>query len=191
MTDQLSELVLIILIAGAALALFSKNSRWRFSSNNQWDGEVVALTIITLVSMVSIPLIDATLPWIEFADLPYYDEMAWVGIVSGGLGIWLLYRAARDYRAPGKQQKVFVPKGIYCYIRYPFYTALLVLAVAQLLLSQNWLAGVAGLLTFALVYFLRVPREEEDGLEQYGEHYLEYMSRTGDILPRLRLIHQQ
>jgi protein-S-isoprenylcysteine O-methyltransferase Ste14 len=191
MTDQLSELVLIILIAGAALALFSDNSRWRYLENSHWDGEVVVLTIITLISMVTLPLIDATFPWIEFADLPYYDEIAWLGVVNGGLGIWLLYRAARDYHAPEKQQKELVAQGIYRYIRYPFYTALLVLALAQLLLSQNWLAGIAGLITFALVYCLRVPREEEDGLEKYGQHYLEYMSQTGDILPRFRLKHQQ
>jgi protein-S-isoprenylcysteine O-methyltransferase Ste14 len=191
MTDQLSELVLIIFIAGAALALFSNNSRWRFLNNNQWDGEVLTLTIITLVSMVSIPLIDATLPWMEFADLPYYDEIAWLGTICGLLGVWLLYRAARDYRGIGQQQKKFVGRGIYQFIRYPFYTALLVLALAQLLLSQNWLAGLAGLVTFALVYSLRVPRDEEEGLEKYGEHYLEYMSQTGDILPRFRLKHQQ
>lgn len=191
MTDKLSELVLIILIAGAALALFSNNSRWRFFENNQWDGEIIALTIITVISMVTLPLIDASLSWIEFADLPYYDEIAWLGVFNGVLGIWLLYKAVRDYSAPGKYQRQFVRRGIYRYIRYPFYTALLVLAFAQLLLSQNWLAGVAGLITFALVYCLRVPREEEEGLEKYGHHYLEYMSQTGDIWPRLPLKHQE
>ena len=80
-------------------------------------------------------------------------------------------------------------KGIYRFIRYPFYSALLALVLAQLLLTQNWLAGVAGLITFALVYCLRVPRQEEDGLEKYGHHYLEYMSQTGDIWPRIPFKH--
>lgn len=185
MTDKISELLLIILIAGATLVLFSNNSRWRLLNNNQWDSEIIALTIITLISMVTLPVIDATVAWIEFADLPYYDEIAWLGVLQGGLGIWLLYRAAHDYRSSGIHQRVFICQGIYRYIRYPFYTALLVLALAQLLLSQNWLASLAGLLSFALVYSLRVPREEEDGLEKYGQQYLEYMSRTGDIFPRL------
>lgn len=191
MTDQLSELVLIILIAGATLALFSNNSRSPFLDGKQWDGEIVALTVITLISMVTLPVIDATLPWIEFADLPYYDEVGWVGLMNGGLGVWLLYKAARDYSAPVKLQRQFIRKGIYRHIRYPFYTALLVLAIAQLLLSQNWVAGVAGLVTFALVYYLRVPREEEYGLEKYGHQYLEYMSQTGDIFPRLRVKSQE
>lgn len=187
MTDQLSELVLIVLIAGAALALFSNNSRWRFFNNNQWDGEVFLLTAITLISMVTLPLVDATVSWIEFADLTYYDEIAWAGLVKGGLGIWLLYRSVRDYSATSRAGEAFIRKGIYRYIRYPFYTALLVLAMAQLLLSQNWLAGLAGLVTFGLVYLLRVPREEEQGLEKYGHHYLEYMEQTGELWPRLTL----
>jgi len=190
MTDQISELVLIMLIAAATLALLSNNSKGNFLFYNQWDSEMVVLAIITMISMVSIPLIDATLSWIEFADLRYSDEIAWLGVVKGGLAIWLLYRAVRDYSAPVNYQKKFVAKGIYRYIRYPFYSALLVLALAQLSLSQNWLAGVAGLMTFALVYCLRVPRQEEDGLEKYGHHYLDYMSQTGDIWPRLPLKHQ-
>ena len=187
MTDQLSELVLILLLVGAALVLFSNNSRWRFLDNNQQDNEIIVLSIITLVSMVSLPLIDATLPWLEFADLGYFDEIAWLGVFNGSLAVWLLYRAVRDYSGPGQRQKKFVAKGIYRFIRYPFYSALLVLALAQLLLTQNWLAGLAGLITFALVYCLRVPREEEDGLEKYGHYYLDYMTQTGDIWPRLAL----
>lgn len=190
MTDPLSELVLIIFIAGAALALFSNNNRWHFLDNNHWDNEIAVLTFVTLITMVSLPLIDATLPWLEFADLRYYDEIAWIGVFKGGLGLWLLYRAVRDYSAPVKSKNNFVAKGIYRYIRYPFYSALLVFALAQLMLSQNWLAGLAGLVTFAMVYCLRVPRDEENGLERYGHRYLEYMSRTGDIWPKIDLKHQ-
>lgn len=189
MTDKFAELTLVIIIAGAALALFSNMSKRSFLKDNHWNGEIVALTIITLISMVSFPLIDATLPWLDFADLHYYNEVAWLGLIKGILGLWLLHRAVRDYSATGEPQKKIVAKGIYRFIRYPFYSALLALVLAQLLLTQNWLAGVAGLITFALVYCLRVPRQEEDGLEKYGHHYLEYMSQTGDIWPRIPFKH--
>ena len=186
MTDKFAELTLLVLIAGAALALLSNAGKWRIRNVRQWDNEIVALTVITLISMVGLPLIDATLPWLEFADLRYYNELAWSGLFIGSLGIWLLYRATGDYIAPNKQRH-FARRGIYRFIRYPFYSALLVLVLAQLMLTQNWLAGMAGLITFVLVYYLRVPREEEDGLEKYGHHYLEYMLQTGDIWPRVPL----
>ncbi len=190
MTEQVSEAVLVVLIAAAVLAVFTSNSRLNLWDSNQWDLEIVALAVITLITMVTLPVIDATAAWIEFADLPYYDEAGWLGVFNGIFAVWLLYRAVHDYRAPRMRQEKLEHQGIYRYIRYPFYTALLVFALAQLLLSQNWLAGLAGLLTFALVYSLRVPRDEEKGLEKYGHRYLEYMSRTGDVLPRVRLPRQ-
>ena len=102
MTDKFAELTLLILIVGAALALFSNMSKRSFLNDNHWNGEIVALTIITLISMVSFPLIDATLPWLEFADLRYYNEIAWLGLIKGILGLWLLHRAVRDYSDIGE-----------------------------------------------------------------------------------------
>ena len=54
MTDKFAELTLVIIIAGAALALFSNMSKRSFLNDNHWNGEIVALTIITLISMVSL-----------------------------------------------------------------------------------------------------------------------------------------
>ena len=59
-------------------------------------------------------------------------------------------------------------------------------AIAQALLIANWLAGPAMLVTFGVLYLLRVPREERLLLEHFGEEYRSYMQRTGWIVPRLR-----
>jgi protein-S-isoprenylcysteine O-methyltransferase Ste14 len=61
------------------------------------------------------------------------------------------------------------------------------LGIAQALLLWNWVVALAGLASFALLYFLRVPREEQMMLEQFGEEYRAYMNRTGRVIPRLRL----
>jgi len=190
MTDQISEAVLVILVAAVLLAVFAHKDRLNLWDGKRWNLEIAALAVITLITMVTLPIVDAAFAWIEFADLPYYDEAGWLGVLNGAFAVWLMFRAIHDYRAPRIQHEKLEHQGIYRYIRYPFYTALLVFALAQLLLSQNWLAGLAGLLTFSLVYGLRVPRDEEKGLERYGHRYLEYMSRTGDVLPRLAVVRQ-
>ena len=41
------------------------------------------------------------------------------------------------------------------------YAAIFLFALAQGLLLQNWLAGWAGLVTVALLYLVRTPREEK------------------------------
>lgn len=59
-------------------------------------------------------------------------------------------------------------------------------SVAQPLLLQNWIAGWVGPLLFLPLYVLRVPREERMMLEQFGEAYRAYVSRTGRVFPRLK-----
>lgn len=184
MTDQLSEIIFVYLIFAALLAvLISKKRPILIAQLKGW--EVISLGVIAVLTLITLPIIDAMLPWIEFADLPYNDEVGWSGLVNGLLAIWLLWRTIDDYNLPQKNDKEFMRVGIYRYIRYPFYTALLFFAISLLLLSQNWLAGTAAILTFGLVYFLRVPRDDEVGLEKYGHAYLEYMTQTGEIFPQI------
>jgi len=57
--------------------------------------------------------------------------------------------------------------------------------IAQALLLQNWIAGLAMLASFLPMYLHRVPREEQMKLEQFGEEYRLYMNRTGRLIPRL------
>lgn len=77
-----------------------------------------------------------------------------------------------------------VTSGIYRHIRHPMYAAFWLWALAQPLLLWNWLAGWGFLPAFALLYFLRVPREERVLLEHFGDAYREYMAHTGRVLPR-------
>ena len=56
--------------------------------------------------------------------------------------------------------------------------------IAQVLLLQNWIAGLSMLVTVLPLYLVRVPREERMLLEHFGEAYQEYTRRTGRIMPR-------
>lgn len=69
-------------------------------------------------------------------------------------------------------------------IRHPMYTFAWLLGIAQALLLWNWIVAVAGLASFALIYFQRVRHEERVMLDQCGEAYRVYMNRTGRIVPR-------
>jgi protein-S-isoprenylcysteine O-methyltransferase Ste14 len=65
------------------------------------------------------------------------------------------------------------------------YAAIFLFALAQGLLLQNWLAGWAGLVTVALLYLVREPREERMMCEFFGDSYRDYIKRTGRLFPRL------
>jgi protein-S-isoprenylcysteine O-methyltransferase Ste14 len=64
------------------------------------------------------------------------------------------------------------------------YTAILLFGLGQGLLLENWLAGWGGLVTFAPMVVIRLPREEQMMVDVFGDTYREYMGRTGRLWPR-------
>ncbi len=84
------------------------------------------------------------------------------------------------------EDQALVTSGIYSYTRHPIYLSLVLWAVAQPLLLQNVIAGLAGVVAVLLVWIVRVPREERMMLDKFGEEYIQYMSRTGRFIPGRR-----
>ena len=77
-----------------------------------------------------------------------------------------------------------VTHGVYRSIRHPMYASIWIWCLAQGLLLENWLAGWYALFGFALMYFLRTPREEQLMCQTFGQEYRDYMRRTGRLFPR-------
>ena len=156
----------------------------------------------TLLALVSVgvgvlPLVYVFTSWLSFADYRLPSWAAWTGAAIFVFSLWLLWRA---HAALGRywsdsiqlrQGHRLITSGIYRRMRHPMYAFGWLLGIAQALLLWNAVVAVAGLATFALLYFLRVAREEEMMLEQFGEEYRAYMSRTGRVIPRLNRSHGQ
>jgi protein-S-isoprenylcysteine O-methyltransferase Ste14 len=75
---------------------------------------------------------------------------------------------------------------VYRFVRHPMYGSIWLWCLAQGLMLANWLAGWYAVIAFALMYFVRTPREEKMMREFFGQPYLDYMGRTGRIFPRPR-----
>ncbi len=75
--------------------------------------------------------------------------------------------------------------GVYRTIRHPIYTPQLPWGGAQASLLPNWLCGLGGLVAFLLLYFVRVPREEQMMRDHFGDAYRDYAAQTGRVLLRL------
>lgn len=65
------------------------------------------------------------------------------------------------------------------------YTQVWLWAISQMLIISNWVAGLAGILLWTFMYFMRVGKEERMMLDEFGAEYEEYMKETGRILPPL------
>ena len=64
------------------------------------------------------------------------------------------------------------------------YAAAWLMYIAQVFLLSNWIAGFSGVITFGLMYFLRVPKEEQMMLQEFGDQYQQYMAHTGRVIPK-------
>ena len=53
----------------------------------------------------------------------------------------------------------------------------------QLLLLPNWVGGGAGLAGAAILYGVRIQREEKMMLENFGDEYRLYMRQTKRLVP--------
>jgi len=150
------------------------------------------LSILAFLGMQVIPVLYVLTSWLDFAD---YHLSTWAGLVGAAIftvALWLYWRSHADLGrnwSPLLQIKgghSLVTHGVYQYIRHPIYAADWLWGIAQALLLQNWIAGLAALASVLPVYLYRVPREEQMMLEHFGEEYRLYMSRTGRVIPRLR-----
>lgn len=151
------------------------------------------LLFIVAVGSLILPVLYLFTPWLAFADYRLPAFAPWCGAVLMVAALWLFYRSHADL---GENWSVtlelrkghqLVKQGVYRSIRHPMYASILLWDIAQGLLLQNWLAGWSALVTFAVMYFVRTPREERLMCEFFGQEYRDYMRRTGRLFPRISL----
>jgi protein-S-isoprenylcysteine O-methyltransferase Ste14 len=156
------------------------------------DGRERALLAFVFVGCLLLPVVYLCTNWLAFADDRPASLLPWAGTVVMVAALWLFWRSHADLGLNWsstleiRQAHQLVRHGVYRSIRHPMYAAILLFGVAQGLLLQNWLAGWSGLVTFAVMYFVRVPREEQMMCEFFGDEYRDYMRDSGRIFPRLR-----
>jgi protein-S-isoprenylcysteine O-methyltransferase Ste14 len=151
-----------------------------------------ALLALVVVGNIIAPALYLFTPWLRFADYHLPAFIPWCGAVTMVIALWLFWRAHVDLglnwsiTLEMRKGHELIVHGVYRRVRHPMYAAIFLFAVAQAFLLQNWLAGWAGLVTVAILYFVRTPREEKMMCEFFGESYRNYMQRTGRLWPRLR-----
>jgi protein-S-isoprenylcysteine O-methyltransferase Ste14 len=154
------------------------------------------LVALMSVGLFFIPAVYVLTPWLSWADYrlsPRGTRRAGgVGAAILAVAVWVFWRSHTDLGrnwSPSLQIReghTLVTEGVYRSIRHPMYASLWLWGIAQTLLLQNWVAAWASIVLILPMYILRVPREEQMMLEQFGEAYRVYMNRTGRVVPRAR-----
>ncbi|MBB5574409.1 protein-S-isoprenylcysteine O-methyltransferase Ste14 [Rhizobium paranaense] len=144
-----------------------------------------------LLGLAAVPGIYVATGIPRMADYPAHAWTVVVGTILYLAAMWLFRRTHKEL---GKNWSItleirekhqLVSSGPYALVRHPMYTSFLLMGLGQAFLLSNWVVGLAGLLGFAVLYFLRVDKEERMMSEYFGPEYRAYMDRTKRIIPYL------
>ena len=150
------------------------------------------LIALVIPGSLLLPVVYLFTPWLGFADYHLPALAPWLGTALMIAALWLFWRSHADLGQNWsvtlelRQGHQLVRHGVYRSIRHPMYASIWLWCLAQGLLLENWLAGWYPLPAFALMYFIRTPREEQMMCESFGQEYRDYMQRTGRLFPRRR-----
>ena len=190
---SVGEIIWVVGIVGWYIIRYPferRAKRVRVVSGGRSSAETIGL-ISALAGMAILPTFYVATGIPEAADRPAPGWSVLLGAVIFGSALWVFRRAHKDLGRNWsitleiREQHRLVCDGLYASIRHPMYTSFLLMALGQAFLLPNWVAGLAGLVGFAVLFFLRIDKEERMMLENFGPEYRAYMARTKRIIPYL------
>jgi protein-S-isoprenylcysteine O-methyltransferase Ste14 len=173
--------------------IFEQRTKGTETSVSRVDGRERALLCLVFTGCILLPVVYLFTNWLAFADYPLPPYVPWGGTAAMITALWLFWRSHADLGQNWsrtlelRHAHQLVRHGAYRSIRHPMYAAILLFSLAQGLLLQNWLAGWSGFAAFAVMYFVRVPHEEQMMREFFGDEYRDYMRQSGRVVPRMRI----
>jgi protein-S-isoprenylcysteine O-methyltransferase Ste14 len=188
----------IIFVVGSLVAMFVIRAPHikvhhqlpiRANRNSRADG---SLFFGVAVGGYLIPMLYVFTPLFSFADYALPGWLGAAGVAVLLLADWVFWKSHKDLGrnwSPTlqiRQEHKLVTRGIYQRIRHPMYLSIWLLVIAQAMILPNYVAGFAGLIPFAGLYFHRVANEEQMMRDEFGAEYEQYLHKTGRLFPKLR-----
>ena len=164
--------------------------RVRIVHRTRSRSEIVGLAS-ALFGMGILPAVYAATGFPEAAE---YPASFWIAVPGGlvfaaGLAVfrWSHKALGRNWSITLeiREKHRVVSSGPYKFVRHPMYLSFLLMGLGQAMLLPNWVAGAAGTIGFAVLFFLRVNKEERMMREEFGPEYEQYMKQTKRIIPFL------
>ncbi len=188
-------MIVFDLIAIAILAIQQvviTNNRQNKADNSQPHTYIeTTRLLITIVNFLILALVIISVPLslygIGVIGFPYIIQIVGLLIMAMGLLIRII-----SMRLLGKyySMKLFVndrqpliTKGIYGLIRHPIYLGDLLLFISIGIATNNYILMIVCILTTIPAFLIRIMYEERMMIENFGDEYGEYISKTKKLIP--------
>lgn len=153
-----------------------------------WGYAIVrAIRSISLIAFLVLYIVNQ--PWLGMLSVPFPNWLRWMGVVLGALSL-AIYAWSRttlgkewSYYLQMREKHHLVTTGPYGWIRHPIYLAMMGFLTGITLVTANSFL-IAFLIVSIVDLALRIPKEEQMMIEEFGDEYKTYMQRTGRLLPK-------
>jgi protein-S-isoprenylcysteine O-methyltransferase Ste14 len=192
-TPTISKIIWLAFMAGWVV-LRQQPGRHSRKTPVSYSGRDIRERLLMAASFTGLGIVPSVYLAVHFprsADYPYMPVLTYLGIAVGAAYLWLFWRTHRDLGKNWsvsldlRERHTLVTTGVYALVRHPMYSAFWLMALAQVLLLPNWIAGPAGFVGFGILFFGRVRREEAMMMSAFGEEYRTYADRTARVVPWL------
>ncbi len=147
------------------------------------------LVLIVSIGMMIIPLIGVFTNFFINFRINLGDNIRWMGVFLFGISailFWWVHKTLGDNWSPMleiQKNHTLIKSGPYKLVRHPMYTQVWLWVICQWLILSNWFIGIAGFISWGLLYFIRVNDEEKMMIDEFGDEYRNYMKNTKKIIP--------
>jgi protein-S-isoprenylcysteine O-methyltransferase Ste14 len=126
--------------------------------------------------------------------MPYPDWLRWLGAFGLAAEITILWVAHHHLGkcfhslVVSKENQTLVETGPYRWVRHPIYTAYLMSYIGGGLLSSNLILTIVPVSMYVILVAIRMGKEEAVLVKRFGQEYIEYMKRTGRLVPQVKTL---
>ena len=189
---------LAIFVVGVLIGGYYRYKAEKAGEPISWNEEgavvMVLLRIFGVIGWLSVITYLINPAWMNWSEMPLPDGARWIGVVTGIVSVpllyWLFKSIGKNITQTVKTRKEhqLVTSGPYRWVRHPLYSVGTLLFLSFALMASNWFIALSSLLGLVML-MVRLPKEEQNLIEKFGDEYKNYMKRTGRLIPKIRTSH--